>query len=220
MFRMKNRKGKIYIAIMSIVLVITFVATCSLTLSFFGSSANSTTTIRLGNAVTVDSTITLSTANLYVLPSQLVTVSATATVKSEGSSTPTPALLRARINVTTTATSVTNTVVANTQVNGTTAYWVDGGDGYFYLMSSNSSTGVLYTIDPGTTGKPVPLNVNVLFPDTLTNADNGKEYKVSVTFCAIQGRIYSTDGTTLVTNSIANTKEIFNNVEGIVNPTV
>ncbi len=210
----KNKKRKIYIAVMSVLLVLTFVATSTFTLSFFGSSGSGTSKITLGNAVTVDSSVTVSTANLYVLPSQKVVVNATATVKSEGKSTPTPALLRARIDVVTTAPSVKHTIEDSITLDSAKAYWVKAEDGYFYLMSSNSSTGTLTTISPGTTGKAVPLNITVNIPDTLTNADNGKIYKISVTFCAIQGIIYSSDGINPITNSIGNTKEIFNNVEG------
>ena len=199
---------------MSVLLVLTFVATSTFTLSFFGSSGSGTSKITLGNAVTVDSSVTVSTANLYVLPSQKVVVNATATVKSEGKSTPTPALLRARIDVVTTAPSVKHTIEDSITLDSAKAYWVKAEDGYFYLMSSNSSTGTLTTISPGTTGKAVPLNITVNIPDTLTNADNGKIYKISVTFCAIQGIIYSSDGINPITNSIGNTKEIFNNVEG------
>lgn len=210
----KNKKRKIYIIVMSVLLVLTFVATSTFTLSFFGASGSSTSTITLGNAVTVDSSVTVSTANLYVLPSQNVVVNANATVKSEGSSTPTPALLRARIDVFTTAPSVKHTIDDSVTLDGVKAYWVKSTDGYFYLMSSNSTTGTLTTIQPGSTGKVVPFNINVKIPDTLTNADNGKSYKISVTFCAIQGIIYASDGVKTITNSINNTKDIFNNVEG------
>jgi len=209
-----KRKTRLFIIIMSLFLVATFVGTCSLTLSFFGSSGSGSTTIRLGNAVTVENSVTLSTANLYVLPSQKVVVSAKATVKSEGTSTPTPALLRAKITIDTTLSNLTITPATSLKVDGSDVYWVKGSDNYYYLMSSNSTTGTLYTINPGTSGKAITLDINVLFPDSLKNADNSKTCKVSVMFCAIQGRIYNSDGTTLLPNSITNTQSIFNTVEG------
>mgnify|MGYP004673621341 CR=1 FL=1 len=209
-----KRKTKLFIIIMSLFLVATFVGTCSLTLSFFGSSGSGSTTIRLGNAVTVENTVTLSTANLYVLPSQKVVVSATATVKSEGSSTPTPALLRAKVTVDTTLSDLSITPGTSLKVDGANVYWVKGSDDYYYLMSSNSATGTLYTIDPGTSGKAIAFDIGVLFPESLKNTDNSKTCKVSVVFCAIQGRIYNADGTTLLQNTIPNTQGIFNTVEG------
>lgn len=211
----KNKKLRIFIVSMSLFLVITFVATCSLTLSFFGSSKSATSTIKLGNAVEVKGSVTLSTANLYVLPSQKVEIQTTATVTSPGSGTPTPALLRARVDVVTTASSIDFTVSNGITLDGSTSYWVKSpDDGYFYLMSSNSATGTLTTINPGSSGKAVPFNLSVLVPETLTNTDNGKDYKVSVTFCAIQGILYSeTNGVDRLSNTISNTRSIFNSID-------
>lgn len=211
----KNKKAKIFIVVMSFFLVITFVATCSLTLSFFGSSASSSTTIRLGNAVEVEgSPITLSTGNLYVLPSQKVTIKATANVTSSGSGDPTPALLRARINVISTVSGITLSIENPITIDGASCYWVRSqDDGYYYFMSSNSQTGVLSLIKPGTSGKSVPLNINVSIPDSLSNNDNSKDYRVSVTFCAIQGLLYNAGGSGLISNTIANTKNIFNTID-------
>ena len=208
-----NKKG-LYIAIMSVALVITFVASSFLTLAYFGDAIKATSTISLSNPVNVDSAITLSTASMDVVPSQRVVVNATATVKSEGNSTPTPALLRARINVVTTAPSITYDITASSAVNSTTTYWVKSDtDGYFYLMTTNAATGTLYTIDPGTKGQAVPLNIVVNIPRSLTNADSGKDFKVSITFCAVQGIIYDSEGAAL-SNTILNTRHVFDNVEG------
>lgn len=80
-------------------------------------------------------------------------------------------------------------------------------------MSSNSQTGVLSLIKPGTSGKSVPLNINVSIPDSLSNNDNSKDYRVSVTFCAIQGLLYNAGGSGLISNTIANTKNIFNTID-------
>lgn len=217
----KNKKMKLFIVCMSLFLVITFVATCSLTLSFFGSSKSATSTIRLGNAVEVDGVVTLSTANLYVLPSQNVEVQTIATVTSPGSGTPTPALLRARVDVATATSSMDFTVSNSVTIDGATLYWVKSADdGYFYLMSSNSVTGILKTINPGTSGKPIPFNLNVLVPESLTNSDNGKEYKISITFCAIQGTLYSeTNGTDKLSNTIANTRSVFNSIDNVESST-
>lgn len=208
---MKNKGKKFYFTFMALGLAVTMLLSSSITLAFFGSSSSGTSTVKMGNAVEVDSSIEVQSSTLYVSPSQNVDIDATATVKSPGTTgNETDALLRAKI---TSSTSLTNVaVVPSTTVNGTTAYWTKSTDGYYYLVTAQNGT-TCYTIETTTTGVAVPLKISVIVPSNLSNADSGTAYRVNVVFCAIQSRIYN--DTAQIANIISNVKSVFDDVEGI-----
>ncbi len=208
---MKNKGKKLYLTFMALGLAVTILLSSSITLAFFGSSSKGTSTVKMGNAVEVDSSIEVQSSTLYVSPSQNVDIDATATVKSPGTAgNETDALLRAKI---TSSTSLTNiAVIPSTTVNGTTAYWTKSTDGYYYLVTAQNGT-TCYTIETTTTGVAVPLKISVIVPSNLSNADSGTAYRVNVVFCAIQSRIYN--DTAQIANTISNVKSVFDDVEGI-----
>ena len=210
---MKNKGKSLYFTIMGLVLAVTMMITSSITLAFFGASGGGSTTIKMGNAVTVDNVTEIKSKQIYVSPSELVDIDATATVKSpvDANST-TDAILRAKIT-SNSIKSANVVVVSRTTIGGDVAYWVKGFDGYYYLVT-NQDGDTCYTIQTTTTGVEVPMQVSVMIPKTLSNADGGSTYSVTVLFCAIQARIYNDTGSTLIANTIKNTKPIFDQVEG------
>jgi len=209
---MKIKGKKLYLTIMALCLAITVMITSSITLAFFGSTAGGTTTIKLGNAVTVDNATSITSQSMYVSPSQMIDIDASALVKSPGdASSTTDAILRAKIT-NNSIKSANVAVVPAIKVGSDNAYWVKGSDGYFYLVNSQDGD-ICYTIKTTTTGVNVPMQVSVRIPPTLTNADGGTPYSVNVTFCAVQAYIYNSNGSLMI-NSIENTKPIFDQVEG------
>lgn len=208
---MKNKGKKFYFTFMALGLAVTMLLSSSITLAFFGSSSNGTSSVKMGNAVEVNSSIEVQSSTLYVSPSQNVDIDATATVKSPGTAgNEIDALLRAKI---TSSTSLTNVaVVPSTTINGTTAYWTKSTDGYYYLVTAQNGT-TCFTIETTTTGVAVPLKISVIVPSNLSNADSGTAYRVNVVFCAIQSRIYN--DTAQIVNTISNVKSVFDDVEGI-----
>ena len=210
---MKNKGKKTYLTFMALFLAVTMLISSSITLAFFGSTANGSTTIKMGNAVEVDSAIEVESTTLYVYPSEMVDIDATATVKSPGdANNTTDALLRAKITSTTDVTNIA--VVPKVTIDGKDAFWVDGKDGYFYLCAEKDGN-TLFTIKTTTTGKEVPMQISIIVPSELSNADAGTTYKVTTVFCAIRARIYN-GSTEPIPNTITNTKPVFEDVEGEV----
>lgn len=208
---MKNKGKKTYLTFMALFLSVTMLISSSITLAFFGSSANGSMTIKMGNAVEVESSIEVESSTLYVYPSEMVNIDATATVKSPGDAdSVTDALLRAKITTTTTATNIA--VVPEVTIDGKKAYWKDGSDGYFYLVTEEKGN-TLFTINTTVTGKEVPMQISVIIPSNLSNADAGKSYKVKAVFCVIQAKIYN-GSENPVANTITNTIHVFEDVEG------
>lgn len=209
----KNKGKKAYLTFMTLALAITMFISSSITLAFFGSSAKGSATIKMGNAVEVDSATIVESPQLYVYPSQMVDIDATATVKSPGQEGgETDAILRAKVNSSTGLTSVA--VVSEVTVNGKKAYWKDNGDGYIYLVTEKNGN-VLFTIETTLTGVEVPMQISVMVPSDLDNDDAGTQYTVVLVFCAVQARIYDNTGLTVITNTIDSTKSIFDQVEGV-----
>ena len=208
---MKN-KGKItYLTFMTLGLAIVMLISSSITLAYFGASAKGSATIKMGNAVTVGHATTVESQTIYVSPSEMVDVDAAATVKSPGDEdNTTDAILRAKI---TSSLPNTNIAVVATSTFGTnTAYWKDGGDGYFYLVETEGGN-ICKTIETTTTGVVIPMKISAIIPSELNNSNGGDQFTLEVVFCAIQARIYDDTGLTPIVNSITNTSPIFEQVE-------
>ena len=200
------------------------IATFSLTLAFFGgNSTASLGTITLKTGVKVGASVTATDNTTKVVPGQQIEINATGTVEpysSEG--TVTSALLRVKFEVggTMTVTPVFDTttgITLKTADGDKTGYWVNGGDGYYYLCSTTANatvgnttllrfTPVNTTTDSAKTKAVLAGDFQV--PTTLTNADSGKDLTVSATFEVLQGEIYVGTSTTPLTDAeltIANT---------------
>lgn len=208
---MKNKGKKTYLTFMTLFLAVTMFISSSITLAFFGSSTTGSTTVKMGNAVEVDSSIEVESTTLYVYPSEMVDVDATATVLSPGdANSTTDAILRAKITSTTNVANIA--VVPKITIDGENAYWVKNSDGYFYLVTKENGN-TLYTIKSTTTGKAVPMQISVIIPSNLSNADAGKKYTITAVFCAVQAKIYNSTGVSTITNTIDNTRPVFEDVE-------
>jgi len=215
---MKNKKQKNYLIFMALFLAITMAITSSITLAYFGASAKGSTVIKLANGVDVDSSITLTSQDLFVVPSQIVDIDATAKVKTIGSGTVTDGLLRAKVNVNnTSSSSATIAVVPESEVNGKTYYWKKHSDNYYYLMQNDSTDAgnLLATIVPTAEGNPVEMKISFHVPSSLSNTNAGDTYSVSVIFTVIQAKIFDNSGASAVANTIRNTFQVFNHVEGL-----
>ena len=212
---MKNKGKNLYLIFMTLFLAITMAVTSTITLAYFGSTGGGTATISLANPVDVDGSVSITSPTLYVVPSEHIDINAKATVKSPGSADGvTDGLLRAKVEALNNPTGVSVAVVGSTTVDSTTVYWHLHTDGYYYLVTGSASSTNLYTVKSTTTGKDVPLKISVIISSDLKNGDSGKQYNISVTFCVIQARIYNSTGTTLMDNTISNTVDIFESVEG------
>jgi len=187
--------------------------TSSITLAFLGDTAMKSSIVRLANAVDVESFITITSPSMLVSPSQTIKVEAVATVTSPGEGQTTDGLLRAKLNLVTDAVSLNVAVVPKTKFNGQDVYW-KYSDGYYYLVTEQDGEN-LFTVITTTDGVDVPMEISIIIPDNLKNADGGKEYKVSVTFTTIQARIFNSTGVDLIDNTIENTVDVFNYVEGV-----
>ena len=220
-----NKKKK-WASILTIAtsLILCIVATFSLTLAFFGgNSTASLGTITLKTGVKVGASVTATDNTTKVVPGQQIEINATGTVEpysSEG--TVTSALLRVKFEVggTMTVTPVfdtTQSITLKTADGDKTGYWVNGGDGYYYLCSTTANATVgnttLLRFTPVNTTTDSAKTKTVLagdfqVPTTLTNADSGKDLTVSATFEVIQGEIYVGTSSTPLTDAqltIANT---------------
>jgi len=210
---MKNKGKKIYFTIFTLFLAVTVMITSSITLAFLGDTAMKSSIVRLANAVDVESFITITSPSMLVSPSQTIKVEAVATVTSPGEGQTTDGLLRAKLNLVTDAVSLNVAVVPKTKFNGQDVYW-KYSDGYYYLVTEQDGEN-LFTVITTTDGVDVPMEISIIIPDNLKNADGGKEYKVSVTFTTIQARIFNSTGVDLIDNTIENTVDVFNYVEGV-----
>ena len=227
---MNNKKKWASILTIATSLILCMIATFSLTLAFFGgNSTASLGTITLKTGVKVGASVTATDNTIKVVPGQQIEINATGTVEpysSEG--TVTSALLRVKFEVggTMTVTPVFDTsqsITLKTADGDKTGYWVNGGDGYYYLCSTTANatvgnttllrfTPVNTTTDSAKTKAVLAGDFQV--PTTLTNADSGKDLTVSATFEVIQGEIYVGTSSTPLTDAqltIANTnvQEIF-----------
>ena len=232
---MKNKKKWASILTIATSLILCMIATFSLTLAFFGgNSTASLGTITLKTGVKVGASVTATDNTTKVVPGQQVEINATGTVEpysSEG--TVTSALLRVKFEVggTMTVTPVFDTaqsITLKTADGDKTGYWVNGGDGYYYLCSTTANatvgnttllrfTPVNTTTDSNKTKAVLAGDFQV--PTTLTNADSGKDLTVSATFEVVQGEIYVGTSSTPLTDAqltIANTnvQSVFTNLGG------
>ena len=238
---MKNKKKWASILTIATSLILCIVATFSLTLAFFGgNSTASLGTITLKTGVKVGASVTATDNTTKVVPGQQIEINATGTVEpysSEG--TVTSALLRVKFEVGGTMTvtpefDTTTGITLKTADGDKTGYWVNGGDGYYYLCSTtaNATVGntILLRFTPVNTTTDSAKTKAVLagdfqVPTTLTNADSGKDLTVSATFEVVQGEIYVGTSSTPLTDAqltIANTnvQEIFGELGGsiVINP--
>lgn len=215
---MKNKGKKLYFTIMGLVLAVTMAITSTITLAFFGASGGGTATIKLANGVDVESSMTITSAPRYLVPSENFNFEAIAKVKPIGNGEMTKGLLRAKLSTHFEDGQAANNYVSIVAVSSTTAegktlYW-NYYNGYYYLMTTNSTSGVLAEITPSTAGTECPLIVSVMVSDSLGNSAGGNKFSVSVTFSVIQAKLYNSTGTTLLTNTIENTEDVFYSVEG------
>ena len=232
---MNNKKKWASILTIATSLILCIIATFSLTLAFFGgNSTASLGTITLKTGVKVGASVTATDNTTKVVPGQQIEINATGTVEpysSEG--TVTSALLRVKFEVggTMTVTPVFDTaesITLKTADGDKTGYWVNGGDGYYYLCSTTANA----TVGNTTLLRFVPVNTTTdsaktkavlagdfQVPTTLTNADSGKDLTVSATFEVIQGEIYAGTSSAPLTDAqltIANTnvQSVFTNLGG------
>ena len=204
---MKNKKKWASILTIATSLILCIVATFGVTLAFFGgNSTASLGTITLKTGVKVGASVTATDNTTKVVPGQQIEINATGTVEpysSEG--TVTSALLRVKFEVggTMTVTPVFDTatgITLKTADGDKTGYWVNGGDGYYYLCSTTANA----TVGNTTLLRFVPVNTTTdsaktkavlagdfQVPTNFTNTDSGKHLLVSATFEVIQGEIYA-----------------------------
>ena len=232
---MNNKKKWASILTIATSLILCIVATFSLTLAFFGgNSTASLGTITLKTGVKVGASVTATDNATKVVPGQQIEINATGTVEpysSEG--TVTSALLRVKFEVggTMTVTPVFDTaqsITLKTADGDKTGYWVNGGDGYYYLCSTTANaivgnTTLLRFVPVNTTTDSAKTKAilagDFQVPTTLTNADSGKDLTVSATFEVIQGEIYVGTSSTPIADAdltISNEKvqEIFGELGG------
>ena len=152
-------------------LILAMVTTFGVTMAYFGQSSGPLSTdITLKTGVKIGSTSSIAGSTDKVVPSQPVTISATAVVEPADNKTTTitDAILRAKVRTTTE--EDINLQISTTAVTvGTkTGYWVEHTDGYFYLCAETKNSTVgntkLLVFNPGTAGVSVPMSGSFVVP--------------------------------------------------------
>ena len=217
---MKNNKAKkTYLTVMTLVLAITMAISSSITLAFFGSATKKSATIKMTDGLAVDSTVTMTSPEMAVVPSQNVDLVATAKVKPyKGTGTIIDGILRAKVETSVNVPGISLAIIPSTTVDGKTLYWKEAEEGVYYLMSTDSLTGTLAPITPTAEGKTCDLRISAMVSSTITNEYGGSKFSVKVSFCVVQSKIYDETGVTTITNTIENTKDVFASVAGETTP--
>ena len=204
-----NKKKK-WASILTIAtsLVLCIISTFGITLAFFGGNASANlSTITLKTGIEIGAAIESSVGSAKVVPGQPVKITATGTVSATTQGTNPDAnnavdgVVRAKFNV-------GNELGEVTIAGNTTDYWTAGGDGYYYLVTTDGGT-TLRTVSKGTS---VQIFGDLIVSKNFTNTDSGKSVEASVIFEVIQADIYKTDGTkeTLtVTNATTSTSPLY-----------
>ena len=122
---MKNNKAKkTYLTVMTLVLAITMAISSSITLAFFGSATKKSATIKMTDGLAVDSTVTMTSPDMAVVPSQNVDLVATAKVKPyKGTGTIIDGILRAKVETSVNVPGISLAIIPSTTVDGKTLYW-------------------------------------------------------------------------------------------------
>lgn len=201
----KRNKKKLFAIIGGSVLafVLTIALSVSITLAYFGGTANGTQTITMDKAVTVGLN-NLGSANVTgALPGQKVTVDATATVTSGASG----AYVAMKLTVTGAEglTAPTLTLTGN---------WTKVGDYYFYTTTAGTdNTAKLANVaDQGT----AVLNGSFVLDKTLTNTVAEKTITVQVDVIAVQGVAFDASGNKITEPTIAQALEMFDQFDNTI----
>ncbi len=209
-----SKKYIITIASFAVILVACIGATIGITMAYFGDVKSNTQNITLGASIFMDSTggVALAASAANVVPSQPVTVDATATIKA-GTGTVTPAVVRAQLTFTAGTTGATFSITDGTTFDAyiggtksTSAVWkavVAGGKTYLYLVNKTTDTN-LETVTPSTSGVAVKFTVPVSVPSTIGNSASGQSCTLTAEFKALQSNIWDGSG-----NAVAKTHAAF-----------
>ena len=209
-----SKKYIITIACFAVILVACIGATIGITMAYFGDVKSNTATITLGASIYMESSggVAVAASAATVVPSQPVTVDATATIKA-GAGTVTPAVVRAKLTFTAGTTGATFTIEDGTTfdayLGGTkssTAVWkavVNGNNTYLYLVNKTTTTN-LEPVNPTTAGYAVKFTVPVTIPSSIGNSASGQACTLAVEFKALQSNIWDASG-----NAVAKTHAAF-----------
>lgn len=218
-----SKKYLITIICFAVVLVACIGATIGITLAFFGDAKKATANITLASSIEFDGSngIVMSTGlnNAAVVPSQLVTVTTTLTIKNGAKGTASPAVLQLIPTFSAGSTGITCNFDSSTSfsakvgsdstgaklVVGTTAS--SGGSTCLYLVKSGSTN--LYTFTPTSSGTTITFEIQIPIPNTITNSVGGEACTLNMTAKTVQATYYN-GTTTAVTPTTSNYYDVFN----------
>ena len=186
----KNKNKKKLFAIIgasALAFVLTIALSVSITLAYFGGSANGNTTITMDKAVTVG-TPTVTSVDTAALPGQKVALDAKATIAAGTSG----AFVAAKVEQT--GDALTGLDAANATFTG----WTKHTDGYFYYVGEGTSPVVV--ADAG----EAKLTGSFVISKDLDNKAAEKTATITVTFVAVQGVAFDENGDKIATPTIAN----------------
>jgi len=203
----KKRNNKKLFAIIGgsvLAFVLTIALSVSITLAYFGGTANGTQTITMDKAVTVGLN-NLGSANVVnALPGQKVEVNATATVTSGESGA------FVAMKVTATAAEGATITAPTLTVSGD---WVKVGDYYFYATGAADNTAKLTKV--ANAGTAV-LAGSFVLDKTLTNAVAEDVISVRVDVIAVQGVAFDSNGAKITDPTIAQALEMFDQFDNTI----
>ena len=203
---MNKKKKWASILTIATTLVLCIISTFGITLAFFGGNASANlSTITLKTGIEIGAAIESSVGSAKVVPGQPVKITATGTVSATDNgnadaNNAVDGVVRAKFNV-------GNELGEVTIAGNTTDYWTAGGDGYYYLVTTDGGS-TLRTVSKGTS---VQIFGDLIVSKSFTNADSGKSVEASVIFEVIQADIYKADGSKVdltVANATATTSNV------------
>lgn len=192
---MENKKNKkklfAIIGASALAFILTVALSVSITLAYFGGSKAGTTTVTMDKAVTVD-TVAMGSATVdNALPGQAVALDATATV-SAGT---TGAFVAAKVVI---GAGIDGLALAADQK---FANWTKSGDYYIYTGPTGEVPQVV--ANAGT----AKVAGSFVIDKTLTNDAAEKSVTITVTFVAVQGKVFDASGAE-ATPTLANVLEM------------
>lgn len=196
---MENKKNKkklfAIIGASALAFILTVALSVSITLAYFGGSKTGTTTVTMDKAVTVD-TVAMGSATVdNALPGQAVNLDATATVAAGA----TGAFVAAKVEI---GAGIDGLALATDQ---TFANWTKSGDYYIYTGATGTTPQVV--ADKGT----AKVEGSFIITKTLGNDAAEKSVTITVTFVAVQGKVFDATGAA-TTPTLANVLEMVTSV--------
>jgi len=230
----KNKNKKKLFAIIGgsvLAFVLTIALSVSITLAYFGDTANGGATIKMSGDVTIGATMAENATLNHVLPGETISVSGKVTVASSGTTADgsyesvaiTKAFVRAKLtnaaleDFFTEVTDGVTVVVDNSSEAISGAKWAVVGDYIYLVASADAETATtatnLFLVNSTNAGVDVTFAFSGTVNPLLDNSWAGSEVEITLNFTAIQGEL-PVDGTMTSTVTIAQAQDAFAAVEG------